>query len=55
MSKVLLQISWLRTNPLLAHAVVGETKPTEKLEAVATNQILWLLQLVGSFPISKFM
>lgn len=39
MSKVLIQISWLRTNPLLAHVVVGETKPSEKLDAVATNQI----------------
>jgi hypothetical protein len=39
MSKVLIQILWLLTNPLLAHVVVGETKPSEKLDAVATNQI----------------
>ena len=32
MSKVLLQISWLQTNPLLAHVVVGETKSFEKLK-----------------------
>ena len=56
MSKVLLQISWLQTNPLLAHAVVGETKLSEKLEAVATNQIWWLCQPLRWFPTaSKFM
>ena len=56
MSKVLLQISWLRTNPLLAHVVVGETKSSEKLEALATNQISWLCQPQCWFPTaSKFM
>ena len=56
MSKVLLQISWLRTNPLLAHVVVGETKSSEKLEAVATNQVWWLCQPHCWFPTaSKFM
>ncbi|NLW81937.1 MAG: hypothetical protein GXY42_09740 [Desulfovibrionales bacterium] len=55
MSKVLLQISWLRTNPLLSHVVVDETKSSEKLEALAANQISWLCQIQCWFPTaSKF-